>query len=240
MSSDIIGRANMKFSEIKLNRNQIIYSLATFFAVASVFGFIVFLSWGNEETVSVLPSPSPQSFANFVKKPEVTANSQGGPEEKTQTEAVLYGPVPPKTASPKPSPTPSPTPKISPTPTPSPSPTPATQQTTPAPTPTATPSPSPQPSSSSSLNAPANLKAQSVCQNGSVKVQLDWDPVNNATGYKIYRDDELISEITTLSYLDDGVSSGSSHFYYVRSKSSAGESANSNLFSVSVCTSPSP
>ncbi len=88
-----------------------------------------------------------------------------------------------------------------------------------------------------SVNAiePANLTASVTNQ---VDVQLNWDAPASAyvTGYKVYRDNNMIHEITdpaTTSYLDAGLSAGL-YDYYVTAVYGAIESNTSNVANVEV------
>lgn len=81
----------------------------------------------------------------------------------------------------------------------------------------------------SNYNPPSNLTA--VGQNG--MVSLTWQaPISGIpTGYKIYRNSQLLATVTQLSYNDTAVTNGVSYSYYTKAVYSAGESDPTNSVS---------
>ncbi len=73
-------------------------------------------------------------------------------------------------------------------------------------------------------SAPTNLMAISV---GSKSIKLTWsDNSNNETGFKIYRDNELVATVpaNTTTYTDTGLIKGKTYYYEVRATNSKGDS----------------
>ncbi len=93
--------------------------------------------------------------------------------------------------------------------------------------------------------APANLTATA----GNAQVTLSWDAVTGATEYRIYSaatangDLTLIvtdPAITAETYVDTGLTNGTTYRYVVRAVNSNGESANSDEVSATPIPPPSP
>ena len=80
------------------------------------------------------------------------------------------------------------------------------------------------------LGAPANLRADLTEMPGEIKA--DWDPVYGAHEYEVQRCDtdpgtgdwQLLGMTTRSRYLDEGLASGSVHWYRVRARGTAGDS----------------
>ncbi len=73
-------------------------------------------------------------------------------------------------------------------------------------------------------SAPTNLMAVSV---GSKSIKLTWsDNSNNETGFKIFRDNELVATVpaNTTSYVDTGLVKGKTYYYEVRATNEKGDS----------------
>ena len=79
--------------------------------------------------------------------------------------------------------------------------------------------------------APANLRADLTDVVGQIKV--DWDVVYGAHEYELQRNDrdpmdpsawEPLDTVTPSKYLDEGLASGSTHWYRVRARGTAGAS----------------
>jgi len=73
-------------------------------------------------------------------------------------------------------------------------------------------------------SAPTNLMAISV---GSKSIQLTWsDNSNNETGFKIFRDNELVATVpaNTTTYTDTGLIKGKTYYYEVRATNNKGDS----------------
>jgi glucose/arabinose dehydrogenase/PKD repeat protein/fibronectin type 3 domain-containing protein len=81
-------------------------------------------------------------------------------------------------------------------------------------------------------SVPANLAAQVV---SSTQVNLSWNASSDnvgVTGYKVFRDDTLVTTATGTSYQDTGRSAGTTYSYTVLARDGAGnESAKSSLAS---------
>lgn len=85
-------------------------------------------------------------------------------------------------------------------------------------------------------NAPANLVSSNVL---ATNVDLDWDAVVGASGYNVYRDDEIIATPSSNSYSDTDVLSGETYEYYVTAVDNAdadadNESGPSNTVTVTI------
>lgn len=79
--------------------------------------------------------------------------------------------------------------------------------------------------------APGNLKATKIT---STAITLEWSAVTGATSYNLYRDDEILEEeISLTTYTDLDVEISTSYSYYVTANSTGGESAKSNVLTVS-------
>ena len=81
------------------------------------------------------------------------------------------------------------------------------------------------------LPAPPNLRADLTDQVGQIK--LDWDVVYGAREYDVERNDtdpmvetnwKNLDTVTPSKYLDEGLASGSTHWYRVRARGTAGPS----------------
>lgn len=66
------------------------------------------------------------------------------------------------------------------------------------------------------------------------KITLSWEPVEDAEGYRIYRNGTLIQEMTDTVYIDTGLIEGLKYEYYVTAYNSDGESLRSNILTVFV------
>lgn len=79
--------------------------------------------------------------------------------------------------------------------------------------------------------APGGLKATKIT---STAITLEWSGVTGATSYNLYRDDEILEEeISLTTYTDLDVEISTSYSYYVTANSTGGESAKSNVLTVS-------
>ncbi len=77
------------------------------------------------------------------------------------------------------------------------------------------------------VNLPApNLSATTGSCGG--QINLSWNSVAGATGYKIYRSGVFLTQITGTIYTDTGLTSGTSYSYFVRATNGTIDSANSN------------
>ena len=92
----------------------------------------------------------------------------------------------------------------------------------PPPAPPPAPPPKPQPFT---LYAPA-----SACNGISPYMDLSWSTSTNATYYKVYRSDLgfIGGQISSLSYRDTNVVSGTSYYYYIYAYNSSGNSASAS------------
>lgn len=77
--------------------------------------------------------------------------------------------------------------------------------------------------------APTNLRATVTAAN---TVVLSWTAVAGATSYTIYRDDIDIDDTTATSYTDEDVELSTTYRYTVSATSAGGESADSNVATV--------
>jgi chitodextrinase len=71
--------------------------------------------------------------------------------------------------------------------------------------------------------APSGL----VVAAGNAQVTLNWNAVGGVTGYKVYRNGNLVGSPTTASFTDAGLANGTSYSYQVSGVNSAGEGAKS-------------
>jgi cellulose 1,4-beta-cellobiosidase len=77
------------------------------------------------------------------------------------------------------------------------------------------------PQAASSTEAPAGAPAGPVAVAGSGQVLLRWQPVSNATSYRVLRGTSSNSEsalpptVTSLTYVDSGLTNGTPYFYKV-------------------------
>lgn len=67
------------------------------------------------------------------------------------------------------------------------------------------------PVAAASLAAPVNLSAKAI---SSSQINVDWNPVAGASGYKIYRNDLYLTTSKTASFPDDGLKAGTNYCYY--------------------------
>ena len=63
------------------------------------------------------------------------------------------------------------------------------------------------------LDIPANVKANAISVSSIV---VTWDFVVNATSYNLYRDDELIKNVTATNYIDEDLKYNTEYCYSVR------------------------
>jgi fibronectin type 3 domain-containing protein len=91
--------------------------------------------------------------------------------------------------------------------------------------------------------APGGLSASA----GNGSVTLSWGNVSGATGYRVYRGTTSggpytqLASPTSATYLDTGLSSGTTYYYVVRAYNASGESVNSQQVSVTpVAVAPAP
>ncbi|MGV8057806.1 MAG: OmpA family protein [Smithellaceae bacterium] len=61
------------------------------------------------------------------------------------------------------------------------------------------------------LAVPVNLSAKAVSAS---QINVDWNPVEGASGYKIYRDDVYLTTSKTPLLSDDGLKAGTEYCYY--------------------------
>jgi chitodextrinase len=79
-------------------------------------------------------------------------------------------------------------------------------------------------------DGPANLRV--IDRNGD-SVTLAWEAVTGATKYTLYRDDEALpATITGTTYTDTGLEQSTEYTYFVTATTSAGESGDSNVITV--------
>lgn len=78
-------------------------------------------------------------------------------------------------------------------------------------------------------DAPVNLTSSNVT---SSSIDLNWDDVSQADGYKIYKNGSLEATESTNSYSLTGLSSNTSYIIYIKSKNKVGESNKSEEISV--------
>jgi len=82
------------------------------------------------------------------------------------------------------------------------------------------------------LSAPINVRATPL---NSTQVYLDWNSVNNATYYNVYRStsingpDSLIASVTSNFYLDNSLTPGTTYFYKIQAGNTQGVGAYSNV-----------
>ncbi|MCK5320531.1 peptidoglycan DD-metalloendopeptidase family protein, partial [Candidatus Parcubacteria bacterium] len=63
------------------------------------------------------------------------------------------------------------------------------------------------------LSAPTELTAETISES---QINLSWNSVSNATGYKIYRDNALITTLTNTTYSDTVLSDNTQYCYKVK------------------------
>lgn len=68
---------------------------------------------------------------------------------------------------------------------------------------------------------PTNLNAEALDENS---IELTWNDSYTAVSYKVFRDDEMITEVTEPSYIDTGLNPGTEYCYTVRSVCEIGTS----------------
>lgn len=85
-----------------------------------------------------------------------------------------------------------------------------------------------------SLPAPTSFQASSVL---SYSVALGWNAVTGATGYKIYRNGQLIDTATGTSYTDATAQPGTSYSYTVRATNGSEDSPDSSSVNVTTASS---
>ena len=75
-------------------------------------------------------------------------------------------------------------------------------------------------------SAPTNLTATAQ---GTTSIALSWNAVNGSTSYNVYRDyEQIATNITAISYTDNGLTPSTEYIYTVKAVNAAGESAASN------------
>ncbi len=92
------------------------------------------------------------------------------------------------------------------------------------------------------ISAPENLSGTV----GTGQVELSWDAVAGATGYRVYRAPDSLyrtltrvaNSVTGTTYTDSGLTGGTTYWYIVRAVSATGESTNSNEIRVLVPSAP--
>jgi OmpA-OmpF porin, OOP family len=65
--------------------------------------------------------------------------------------------------------------------------------------------------SAAPLAAPVNLSAKAISAS---RINVDWNSVEGASGYKIYRNDLYLMTSKTISFPDDGLKAGTEYCYY--------------------------
>ena len=78
-------------------------------------------------------------------------------------------------------------------------------------------------------DAPVNLTSSNVT---STSVDLSWDAVSQADGYKVYQDGVEVGAPTTNSYSVTGLTTATSYDFYVVATNENGDSGQSNIVSV--------
>ena len=81
------------------------------------------------------------------------------------------------------------------------------------------------------LSTPVNLYAEKDEENCTVK--LNWDDVQDATGYKVYRNGEEVDNVLTNEFIGSGLEVGVLYEYTVKAYSANNESAQSEPIDVS-------
>ena len=76
-----------------------------------------------------------------------------------------------------------------------------------------------------------------IIQQGNNQVLLSWDLSAGATSYKVYRSTDntifsLIASPTTITYLDNTVTSGTLYYYYILSHNGSGDSPQTSTLSI--------
>ena len=81
---------------------------------------------------------------------------------------------------------------------------------------------------SNELLPPANVTAEAE----STSISLSWDEANNATSYNIYRNETFLANVTSTSYLDEGLECNTLYSYTLTTKRGELESAHSQILRV--------
>jgi len=97
--------------------------------------------------------------------------------------------------------------------------------------PTNTPQPTSavQPTSTPSIlpGVPGNLKATAI---SATQIELTWNAATGATSYQVYRNNKLVSTVSTLSYFDYGLLPSTSYSYKILAVNNYGNSELTNSF----------
>jgi len=78
---------------------------------------------------------------------------------------------------------------------------------------------------------PSNLHTTAVT---TTSVSLAWNAVTGATRYNVYRDDDLLDDVTGTTFIDTDVTIGETYTYVVTAENVSGESADSNIVTVTI------
>lgn len=78
-------------------------------------------------------------------------------------------------------------------------------------------------------DAPVKLTSSSETAN---TVELDWEAVSQADGYKVYQDGSEIASPTMSNYSVTGLTTATNYSFYVTATNTSGESEKSNTISV--------
>jgi hypothetical protein len=223
----------MKFNWPKIYSKQLWYGVIVFCSLFVVFGFLVYVSDESAGNTENLPSPSPQNLSELLKTQQ---QQRAAPQQQVQgAHDEASGPNMSQITPPSPSPVPSPSPAVTPTPTPT-----ATPTSTPTPTPTpasqSNPTPTPAPS------VPSLSEPTSTCEGSTLKINLSWSSVSNASSYKILKNSNAISnEPATNTYTDsENITAGNAYTYSVKAKGPGGDSGYSEPKSITPQPCPSP
>ena len=73
--------------------------------------------------------------------------------------------------------------------------------------------------------APKNLTAEALDE---TSISLEWEGLDEATNYNIYRDNEYLCNVTTTSYIDNGLAEGQEYCYSVTALINDEETSHSN------------
>ncbi len=68
-----------------------------------------------------------------------------------------------------------------------------------------------------------------VTAESSTSINISWDPVTNATGYKVYEGESMIKDVTTGTYTHEGLGVNTQHTYKVVPYNALGDGAASNV-----------
>jgi len=85
-----------------------------------------------------------------------------------------------------------------------------------------------------SPETPANLTANAESTS---QIEVSWDAVSGVDGYELYRNDALITTTSSTNYSDDGLTSGTTYSYKVRSYLASIKSNFSSVVSATTMTS---